>query len=42
VRIPGEPHGTRRHPSHYIARILFIMDWFDHYIRGEKSPAGEK
>jgi len=42
VRIPGEPHGTRRHPSHYIAKILFIMDWFDQYAKGEKSPAGEK
>lgn len=42
VRIPDEPHGTRRYPSHYIAKILFIMDWFDHYIKGKESPAGEE
>jgi len=29
VRVPEEPHGLRRRPSHHIARVLYIAGWFD-------------
>ncbi|HTQ84839.1 MAG TPA: S9 family peptidase [Candidatus Solibacter sp.] len=29
VRVPEEPHGIRRRPSHHIARVLYIAGWFD-------------
>jgi len=33
IRVPGEPHGaSRNHPSHAIAKVLFILDWFEKYI----------
>lgn len=28
VRLPGEPHGTRVRPSHYMAKVAYITDWF--------------
>jgi len=31
VRVPGEPHGVRRRPSHGMAKILYIAGWFDRY-----------
>jgi len=31
VRVPGEPHGIRRRPSHHMAKILNIVSWFDKY-----------
>jgi dipeptidyl aminopeptidase/acylaminoacyl peptidase len=34
VRIPDEPHGaSRNHLSHRMAKVLFIMDWFDRHIQ---------
>jgi dipeptidyl aminopeptidase/acylaminoacyl peptidase len=33
VRVPGEPHGVRRRPSHHVAKILEIAGWFDRYKR---------
>jgi acylaminoacyl-peptidase len=34
VRVPGEPHGISRRPSHHMAKILSIIDWFeDHRTR---------
>jgi acylaminoacyl-peptidase len=29
VRMPGEPHGIRRRPSHWMAKIESILGWFD-------------
>lgn len=29
VRFPGEPHGLSARPSHQIAKIVYVMDWFD-------------
>lgn len=29
VRVPDEPHGIQVRPSHHIAKILFIVTWFD-------------
>jgi acylaminoacyl-peptidase len=29
VRVPGEPHGISRRPSHHMAKILSIIDWFE-------------
>ncbi len=31
VRIPGEPHGLSRRPSHHLAKISYIVDWFDQH-----------
>lgn len=31
VRVPGEPHGIRRRPSHWMAKILNIQGWFDRH-----------
>jgi dipeptidyl aminopeptidase/acylaminoacyl peptidase len=28
VRVPGEPHGIRRRPSHWMAKIENILGWF--------------
>ena len=33
VRVPDEPHGIRRHPSHYVSKILHIQDWFEKHRR---------
>ncbi len=29
VRVPGEPHGISRIPSHHVSKILHIVGWFD-------------
>ena len=29
VRVPDEPHGIQVRPSHHIAKILYILSWFD-------------
>jgi acylaminoacyl-peptidase len=31
VRVPGEPHGIRRRPSHHIAKMLALLSWFRRY-----------
>jgi acylaminoacyl-peptidase len=31
VRVPGEPHGIARRPSHHIAKVLNIVGWFDRH-----------
>lgn len=31
VRVPGEPHGIRRRPSHWLAKMENIVGWFDRY-----------
>ena len=35
VRVPGEPHGIRRRPSHWVSKVLHIQGWFDQH-RKEK------
>jgi acylaminoacyl-peptidase len=34
VRVPGEPHGISRRPSHHMAKILSIIGWFERYRKG--------
>jgi acylaminoacyl-peptidase len=29
VRVPGEPHGIRRHPSHAAAKLTTLAGWFE-------------
>jgi acylaminoacyl-peptidase len=29
VKVPGEPHGIRRRPSHWMAKMTYISGWFD-------------
>ncbi len=36
VRVPGEPHGIRRFPSHYVAKIRHIQEWFEKHKRGDQ------
>ncbi len=31
VRVPGEPHGISRRPSHHMAKILAILNWFEEH-----------
>ena len=31
VRVPEEPHGISRRPSHHMAKILSIIGWFERY-----------
>ncbi|HSB08577.1 MAG TPA: S9 family peptidase [Blastocatellia bacterium] len=31
VRVPGEPHGIARRPSHHAAKISYIINWFDQH-----------
>jgi acylaminoacyl-peptidase len=40
VRVPGEPHGITRRPSHHAAKISYIINWFDQHRA--KPPAEGK
>jgi len=31
VRVPEEPHGIGRRPSHHVAKMLYIAGWFDQH-----------
>ncbi len=31
VRVPGEGHGIQKRPSHQIAKVSYIADWFDQH-----------
>ncbi len=33
VRVPGEPHGIRRRPSHHIAKLQGTLGWFEQHRR---------
>ena len=33
VRFPAEPHGLSARPSHLVAKILYVSDWFDKHRR---------
>ena len=35
VRMPQEPHGAgSNYISHQIARVMYLMKWFDKYVKG--------
>jgi acylaminoacyl-peptidase len=38
VRVPDEPHGINVRPSHHIAKLLYILSWFDSH-QGKPGPA---
>jgi acylaminoacyl-peptidase len=29
VRVPTEPHGVQRRPSHQVAKTVYVLDWFE-------------
>src|SRR2546427_2841341 len=29
VRVPEEPHGISRRPSHHVTKMLYIVGWFE-------------
>ena len=31
VRVPEEPHGIGRRPSHHIEKMLIVAGWFDQH-----------
>ena len=31
VRVPGEPHGVSVRPSHFMAKTLYTVGWFDQH-----------
>ena len=31
VRVPSEPHGIQRFPSHQAMKILYVAGWFDQH-----------
>ena len=31
VRVPEEPHGINRRPSHHIAKMLYVAGWFEQH-----------
>jgi acylaminoacyl-peptidase len=39
VRVPGEPHGIQRRPSHHMAKILSIIGWFDQHRKPGSAAA---
>ncbi len=38
VRVPGESHGIRKRPSHHMAKILYVMSWFDQHAARPGVP----
>lgn len=38
VRVPGEPHGIRRRPSHHMQKIAYIQGWFDIHRKKGEAP----
>ena len=34
VRVPEEPHGIARRPSHHVAKMLYVAGWFDRHRAG--------
>jgi len=31
VRVPGASHGIARRPSHLIAKVLYVLEWFERH-----------
>ena len=43
VKVPDEPHGIRRFPSHHMDKIAFIQGWMDRYRQGAaKRPISDR
>jgi len=46
VRVPEEPHGISVRPSHHLAKMLYVLGWFEQHragregSKGSGSPAG--
>jgi len=40
VKVPDEPHGIRRFPSHFMEKIAYIKGWMDRY-RGGRRPVSD-
>ncbi len=38
VRVPGEPHGIRRRPSHFMSKISTLRGWFEKYSGKKVKP----
>ena len=38
VRVPGEPHGVSRRPSHQMAKVLYIEGWFHQHRTKPGAP----
>jgi acylaminoacyl-peptidase len=38
VRVPGDPPGIRRRPSHWVSKVLHIQGWFDQH-RADRPEA---
>src|SRR5215472_2999463 len=39
VRVPDEPHGISTHPSHHLAKVQLVMNWFDAHRSDEAGKA---
>jgi acylaminoacyl-peptidase len=37
IRVPDEPHGASVRPSHYVAKVLNIIGWFDAHKTDKKK-----
>jgi acylaminoacyl-peptidase len=37
VRVPDEPHGIQARPSHHMAKILYIITWFDKHRKAKEK-----
>jgi len=31
IRVPGEPHGIRRRPSHHVAKMVGTIGWLKRF-----------
>lgn len=39
VRVPDEPHGISVRPSHHMAKVLYILAWFDRHRKPAEAKA---
>jgi acylaminoacyl-peptidase len=40
VKVPGEPHGISRLPSHHMQKIAYIQAWFDRHRSDTRADSG--
>ena len=38
VRIQGSGHGIANKPSNLMAKVLYVLGWFDKYRTGKEEP----
>ncbi|MBL0940321.1 MAG: S9 family peptidase [Gemmatimonadaceae bacterium] len=38
VKVPGEPHGIRESPSHWLQKMAYIQGWFDQHGGKSNTP----